>query len=269
MPRGAARAPQRLPDIAAPAGPRLRISAVTRPMVPVICLPGLLCDGRSCDPLRAELGETGRAMRVAAIPAVDSFEAMAARMGEALPPRAVLVGMSMGSYLALALACRHPAQVAGLVLIGTTAAADSPRAALLRRLSVARAAREGMAALADAVADAVLSPGRRADPALRARIRAMAEATGPAVFAAHQKALAARPDQTGEIARIRCPVLVLTGSEDRVTPPEAGRAVARGVARGRFVLLKGAGHLPALEAPGPVARQLAAFLDRLAAEPAP
>ncbi|MCB1396821.1 MAG: alpha/beta fold hydrolase [Rhodobacter sp.] len=226
-------------------------------MPQLVCLPGLLCTPGIFDPVLAALGR-GRAVEV---PPLDSFEAMVDHLAAGLTEPAVLMGMSMGSYLALALAQRVPEQVAGLILIGTNAAADTPKGAALRGKVAAWAAREGMAALAETIADTMLAQARRDDPALRGAIRDMAETTGLATFAAHQGALAGRPDQTAGLAGIGCPVLVLTGAEDSVTPPDAGRAVAEGVADGRLVLLDGVGHMPVLECPDLVAGHIRDFLD--------
>lgn len=237
-------------------------------MLPLVCLPGLLCDAGIFDPLRTALAKSVTDLRAMDLPSDDSFDSLVAQIAADLPPHSALLGMSMGSYLALALAVLVPDKMAGLVLIGTNAAADSPRAAALRGKVTAWAAREGMPALAASIADSMLSPARRTDADLRAVILQMAEATGLETFTAHQTALAARPDQTSQLAVISCPVLVLTGSEDTITPPATGRAVAEGVSNGRFVLLDGVGHMPILEQPALVARHLEPFLTDICTETA-
>ena len=228
-------------------------------MPQLVCLPGLLCTPDLFDPVLEAVGQ-GHAM---AIPPLDDFERLIARLADSVREPTVLLGMSMGSYLALALAQRVPQHVAGLILIGTTAAADTPKGAALRGKIAAWAGREGIAALAGTIADSMLSQARRQDPALRAQILRMAESQGLQTFADHQQALAGRPDQTAGLGAIGCPVLVLTGAEDAVTPPDAGRAVAQGVVEGRFVLLDGIGHMPVLECPDLVAAHTREFLESL------
>jgi pimeloyl-ACP methyl ester carboxylesterase len=49
--------------------------------------------------------------------------------------------------------------------------------------------------------------------------------------------------------RIRAATLVMTGAEDKVNPPEIGRAIAAALPRGKFIELDAVGHLPKLEDP--------------------
>ncbi|WP_164736685.1 alpha/beta fold hydrolase [Pararhodobacter zhoushanensis] len=226
-------------------------------MLQLVCLPGLLCDAGIYAPVLADLAMPAQSLD---LPALDSFEALVEQITAQLPEQAVLVGMSMGSYLALAVARRAPERVKGLVLIGTNAAADTPRGAALRGKVAAWAAREGIDALAASIADGMLSTTRRDDADLRGAILRMATGQGLDTFTRHQTALAARPDQTAALADITCPVLVLTGAEDTVTPPDAGRAVAEGVPQGQFILLDGIGHMPVLERPDLVAQHIRAFV---------
>ncbi|MCA0205389.1 MAG: alpha/beta hydrolase [Proteobacteria bacterium] len=236
-------------------------------MTTLVCLPGLLCEPEVFDPMRAVLPQQEGApvdMRVLPLPGGDDFAALARSLAADIPDGAVLLGMSMGSYLALRVALTHPGKLAGLVLIGTNAAADTPDAAAMRGKVARWAAREGMEALAASLADSLVAPARRSEKALRERIVRMALAQGVARFTEHQKALAARPDQRAALGGLTCPLLVLCGTEDGVTPLEAGRALAEAVPEGRCIALPGTGHLAVLEAPQIVAGHLAEFLTRIA-----
>ena len=63
-------------------------------------------------------------------PSLDVMaDEVAALMEELGIDRAVVGGLSMGGYVAMAMLRRHPARIAGLVLADTKAAADTPEAA--------------------------------------------------------------------------------------------------------------------------------------------
>jgi 3-oxoadipate enol-lactonase len=61
------------------------------------------------------------------------------------------------------------------------------------------------------------------------------------------------------LGEIRNPVLVITGSEDRMMPPENSRLLAEGIRGARLHLVQGAGHMFFLERPDEVNRVLADF----------
>jgi pimeloyl-ACP methyl ester carboxylesterase len=64
----------------------------------------------------------------------------------------------------------------------------------------------------------------------------------------------------GELAKIACPALLLSGARDRLVPPGDVRAAAERIPGGRFVLVPGAGHRLPRDAPRQVAEELVACL---------
>jgi pimeloyl-ACP methyl ester carboxylesterase len=90
---------------------------------------------------------------------------------------------------------------------------------------------------------------QRTRPALLDEIHAVIRENTPAGIAAALRAMAARPDATGLLSRIRCPVVCLAGEEDVFMPPDVGRATAERLFGGRSEIIPAAGHLTNLEAP--------------------
>jgi 3-oxoadipate enol-lactonase len=68
-----------------------------------------------------------------------------------------------------------------------------------------------------------------------------------------------RPDRTAELPEIAVPTLVVVGTQDALSPPEDGRAMAASMPRARVVEIPGAGHLSNLENPDAFAAALAGF----------
>lgn len=225
-------------------------------MLPVVALPGLLCTGAVYDDVAARLAEPVETIE---LPIGAEFESIAERIAAALPQRCLLIGLSMGSYLCYRIACLVPHRIAGLVLISTTADADTAEAARMRP-KVARWARDnGIDALARSVASTMLAEDNRGRSSLQAKIAAMACQVGVDTFGLHQTALAGRPDQRSLLPRIACPAIVMNGAHDTLTPPAAGRAAAEALGAGRFLEVPDAAHLAPLENPAFVAGQIAAL----------
>lgn len=195
-------------------------------------------------------------------PALEaSADAVAAVLAEAGHRRAVVAGLSMGGYVALALAERHPDLVAGLGLLDTKATADTEDARANRLRVAAAVESTGTVDEVLPMATALLGEASRERPELVARLEALIGAQQPAGVAWSQRAMAARPDRTAVLADHRGPALVLVGEEDRPTPVAEARGMAEALGV-EAVVVPGAGHLTAVEAPHAVAAALDDLLRR-------
>ena len=70
-------------------------------------------------------------------------------------------------------------------------------------------------------------------------------------------------DQRAELARSRVPVLILSGSEDRTTPPESAHELAELLPFGEEAVIAGAAHMMLYEQPEATLAALRAFLARV------
>lgn len=224
--------------------------------------------------LAAELGSTARLLvpellhgaPLRAKPSMDALaDAVIATMDAHEVPAAVLAGVSMGGYVALALRRRHPERVLGLGLLDSRPEADTAEAAAARE-RVARTVLDarGTGALLDAVDGLVGATTRSQRPDLLERVRSWALEAPYEAVAWCQRAMAARLDSTDVLLALDVPTLVLVGEEDTVTPPELARRAAALVPGGlvSHVVVERAGHLAALERPAVVAAALRDLLAR-------
>jgi pimeloyl-ACP methyl ester carboxylesterase len=159
-----------------------------------------------------------------------------------------IAGSSFGSLVAASFAARHPDRVRRLVLLGASRGQKwLPAEERTRRLAMREeAARGGAIAMSEQRWRILLGP-QPSDTAVRLA-REVLMATHPRGLM--QSARASDSTDVCELAtRIRAATLVVTGSEDKVNPPEIGRAIAAAIPHGKFVELPGTGHLPKLEAP--------------------
>lgn len=178
--------------------------------------------------------------------------------------RAVVAGLSMGGYAALALAEGAPERLRGLVLADTRATADTEEARQSRLDVARRVLAEGTDFLAGTLTPRLLGrTTRERRPDVVARVERMIREAPPAGVAAAQRGMAARPDRTRVLPRLDVPVLILVGEEDELTPPEEARAMEREVRGGELVTLPEAGHLASLENPEAFNDALSGFLRRL------
>jgi 3-oxoadipate enol-lactonase len=160
--------------------------------------------------------------------------------------RASIAGVSLGGATAVWLAAHAPERVDRLAACFTSAYFGPPDP-WLERAATVRA--DGVGAVSEAVLGRWFTEA--IDPALRARMKAMLEATPPDGYAAATEVVA-RLDLRDDFARVVAPALVVSGAEDAATPPAQGRALAAGIPGAEFVEIPAAAHLGNVERPDAV-----------------
>ncbi|AUG79706.1 alpha/beta hydrolase [Kitasatospora sp. MMS16-BH015] len=163
--------------------------------------------------------------------------------------RAVIGGLSMGGYVAMAFARRHPGRILGLLLADTKATAD-PEPARLNRERIAKAvlARDSVSLLAEEnLAENLLGPATM--PELTAHVRELIAEASPAAVAWAQRAMAARPDSLDVLAGLDCPAAVVVGEADTVTPLIEAQLMTEALPDAELTVIPSVGHLSSLEAP--------------------
>ncbi len=196
-------------------------------------------------------------------PPLASIEALAdwtaALLDAAGLARASLVGHSMGSLIALETALRHPARIERCALLGS--ALPMPVSDTL--LDAARHDEAKAAALINAFS---YSPGAQfggsAVPGLwmTGVNQRLMERQKPGVFHTDLAACNAYARDPASLAGLRCPLLVIAGTRDRMTAPRAARAIADSIPGSRLVNIEGSGHALMAEKPDAVLDALRAFM---------
>lgn len=173
----------------------------------------------------------------------------------------VLVGYSMGGYVALQMLADARRPVHGLGLISSSARPDTPEAGVQRARAIAAIERDFERYLWSLLGF-TLSVQSRQNESLVAAVRADMRAVGAQAAVSQHRAAATRVDQRPRLPTLQMPVQVLCGSADSVTPLAASQEMAAAVARGQLDVVQGAGHLLPFEHPGRVASMLTALVQR-------
>lgn len=172
--------------------------------------------------------------------------------------RAHLVGHSMGTLIVQQLASTRPDLVREIVLLGPV----REQAQAAKEATRARAAlvkEKGMAAVADTIAAAATADqAALANPLVRPFVRELLLGQDPEAYAQACEALAAatNPDLTA----IRSNVLLLTGSDDKVSTPSSNEAIAADLETAELLVAPGTGHWTVPEAPDFVTAAVVDFL---------
>lgn len=170
--------------------------------------------------------------------------------------RPIVVGASLGGWMALDLAVHRPDLLGGVVVVG---ALGLRPAEPMPDLFI-KAAPEAVGYLSshlDAAAVDPLTGSIEAATALWAEQGAQARLMWERPY---DRRLARR------LHHITCPSLVIWGAEDRLLPPSHGHELARRLGLDGAVVVAGAGHLATVDAPATIAEAVGSFAARVASD---
>ena len=240
----------------------------------IVCVHGLGGSSNTWTPLlpamtryrviRVDLPGSGRSQRVEGALSIEGYvEALLSVCARLGVERAHWVGHSMGTIVCQHIAAARPKQVASVALFGPLIAPpDSARAAMNARAATAREGAAGMHEITQALLNAAVSAQTRQRlPLAVAFVRESLMRQEGDSYARSCEALAGA--QAAAVERIEAPVLLVTGDEDGVAPPQAVRAMAEKLhsARStRVVVLPRCGHWAPVERPDECQRELREFL---------
>ena len=179
--------------------------------------------------------------------------------------RAHLGGLSLGAGIATRFALRFPSRVRSLVVTNSSSAAGLPLSwenVVMRARSIEITLTQGMDAMAEYAMQANPNVAERLalDPAAKAEFYAEYRQLAPIGYANSLRALLAMDHITGELGRLRMPVLLLGGDRDPSLGPM--RVMRRRIRGAKLVVLSPASHFANRDQPEAWNRAVLAFLAR-------
>jgi len=172
---------------------------------------------------------------------------------------AVVVGMSVGGMVALALAAARPDLARLLVLCDTAHKIGTPEM-WSARIEAVRA--NGLASIADAVLERWLSAEYRQRHAVDlAGYRNMLTRNSPEGYIGTCATLR-DTNLTSVAPRSTQPTLCLVGEADGATPPALVQSLSALIPNAAFETIPDAGHLPCIEQPGSLSSRIESFVRR-------
>ncbi|KAK3934806.1 hypothetical protein QBC46DRAFT_347261 [Diplogelasinospora grovesii] len=156
---------------------------------------------------------------------------------------ATVVAHSMGCLVALKLALTHPELVSSLVLMGPP---PNPLPEAASQGTYARAAtvrEKGMLSVVEAIVKAATSAQTQSENPLGvAAVRLSLLGQDPEGYAKACMALAGSVSDSMDVKQLRCQTLIVTGDQDKVSPPAVCEKYAGEIAGAKVKVLENVGH---------------------------
>jgi pimeloyl-ACP methyl ester carboxylesterase len=187
-----------------------------------------------------------------------SLGEIAHRLLGAAPATFVLIGFSMGGYVAREVIRQAPLRVTGLVLMNTSARPVGAKVAERNRGLIKVTKERGFRGLSRKALQKTLHPDQRQDHGLLRLMEDMALRMGEAAFL-RQLSLERR-DGRPSLTDIECPTLVIWSRQDELRSLDEAQELAQGIPNSRLEIIENCGHMTPLEQPDAVSRILRDWL---------
>ncbi|MEB2842935.1 alpha/beta fold hydrolase [Rhizobiales bacterium RZME27] len=212
----------------------------------LLMIPGFMLDAdlwRDVEPALAQWEPITHAVATEG----DTLAEMAQAILKDAPQTFVLIGFSMGGYIAREILRQAPERVEALVLIATSARGDSEVQARRKQALAGQAGGIAFKALSTTAVSSSLHPDNAGRGDLISRIQDMGQRLGSDVF--RRQSLLDRRDERDKLKTITCPTLVIAGDEDRLRSREEALELHDGISGSTFVVIEKTGHMVPMEAP--------------------
>jgi pimeloyl-ACP methyl ester carboxylesterase len=212
----------------------------------LLLVPGLMTDADLWREVEGALSPFGPTFH-ADLSRDGSIEAMAQRTLADAPACFILVGFSMGGYVAREIARSAPERVQAMVLIATSARGDPATEAQRKAAMASRLASASTVGLSRSAVSSSLHPENAGDETLIGRIFAMGARLGPEVF--RRQLMLERNGDLDRLSAIRCPTFIVAGEQDRLRSIEEAKELQDGIPGAELTVMEGAGHMIPMEVP--------------------
>ncbi|MGD9637918.1 MAG: alpha/beta fold hydrolase [Alphaproteobacteria bacterium] len=192
----------------------------------------------------------------------STMASLAGNILDKAPQEFYLGGISMGGYIALEIMRQAPERVKKLILMDTSARADTNDQVEKRIDAIATSEKGYFLEVVSNMFPKLLQVASFENEELIENLLLMAQEVGQEGFIHQQKAIMTRIDSRPFLDAIKCPTLVLGGKQDKASTPEIMQEIHLGIKKSEFIMIEDCGHLSPIEKPLAVTAAIGTFLKK-------
>ncbi|MEJ2104286.1 MAG: alpha/beta hydrolase [Ignavibacteriaceae bacterium] len=173
----------------------------------------------------------------------------------------ILCGLSMGGYISLRAVERMENKFGALILCDTKSSVDDDEGKLKRASAIKQINSGAFDQFIEAfVLNCFGEKFVRENNTEYRKVVDRSKNNNPLGVKGCLLAMASRTDTTGYLSNIKLPTLIISGSEDKLTPPSVMKPMSDQIPNSKFVIVDGAGHMTPIENPEFVNKSIKDFL---------
>ena len=230
-------------------------------MAKLVFVPGLLCTDALFQP-QIDALSASHSIHIAQTTDCETIDQMVEYMLDSVSGEIIVIGLSMGGYVAQEAARIAPDRISAIALLSTSAQPDDEARKRQRHELIKLSEIGRFKGVTPRLLPRFLSAEALEDEAMCQTVMDMAAEIGQKHFTSQQYAIMARRDQRPYLPSFHKPSLVLCGMADELTPPQLSEEMAGLLPRAELVLLDKIGHLSSLEAPEEVTQAIIRLIIR-------
>jgi pimeloyl-ACP methyl ester carboxylesterase len=225
----------------------------------IVLIPGYMTDDRLWDDVVEPLKAQGAALTFAQLDSGQTMDEMAERIIETCPQNFVLLGFSMGGYIARKIQQRIPERVTALILVATSSRADSALQQRTKASAADAVTAHSYNGLSHLSLGYSLHVDRSKDPELLQRLKGMGQRLGYEVFVRQSRL--DRSSDTDRLSQIHCPTLVIAARNDCMRSLEESTELQTHIPGAELRVIENCGHMIPLEQPAALCDEIIHWLN--------
>ncbi|MEN8992423.1 alpha/beta hydrolase [Avibacterium paragallinarum] len=231
---------------------------MTQQHLSMVFIPGFMLDESLWDEFIPHLPHTWNFFR-ASLKHGQTMDEIAEHILHNAPPRFVLVGFSLGGYIARTIAQKYPDRVQALILVASSLRPDSEKQKQLKIAAIQAASAGMFHDLSKTAISKSLHPIHADNRQLIKRIQDMGKNLGFESFKA--QSLLDRSHIRSDA--IQCPTLIISATQDRLRSLDEAQELHQSIAHSQLDMIENTGHMIPLEQPEAFAASILKWLNTL------
>ena len=228
-------------------------------LLDLVLVPGFMADETLWADMDTALKEIGRPITAELIHG-DTIHTLATHILDSSPPRFVLIGFSMGGYVARQMLHIAPERIIALILIASSLRPDTVEQRQSKISAVQAMSSASFGGLSRAAIKLSLHPQRADNTVLLERVRMMGIRLGKDVFI--RQSMLQRGDDREWLSGVDCPTLVIGAAEDQLRSLQETKELCNLIPNAELKIIPNSGHMIPIEQPQVLAKTIILWIRK-------
>ncbi|WP_336009737.1 alpha/beta hydrolase [Acinetobacter calcoaceticus] len=222
----------------------------------VVLIPGYMLDESLWDEAVNEMPKEWEIFR-ATLKEGRTIKEIAQNIAENAPKNFILIGFSLGGYIARSIAEQFPEKVNALILIASSLCSDSEEQKNQKLTAIRLNSKQTFRGLSSISIEKTLHPSNAQNRTLVKRIQEMGKTLGYEEFV--KQSMLDRSSY--DMNKITCPTLIISGANDQLRSNKEATELLDQLPHAKLEIIKDTGHMIPIEQPKALASVISNWLS--------